>query len=298
MHGDFYVEENYIRTIKEPLLCFAEEPLLIMRSVDLAAKLGIELHETIKDAVKLKNELLKTVGTDGIRLEFEKIMTAEFAGHGLKILEEAGLLFHIIGNLAERMPKGTKEQLTGLIKNIDKTKPIKERRLGLFYLCFDKRRVFEGIRLLNYDAKTRELIAAALKNLDAMDFLVDSRELKLFAARLGREKYEYLDGLAKARRIVYELPETAILNRHYMMQRIKNNNEPLFVEDLDIDFDDLLENDIAAGDKADRIMEALLKLVHKKPELNKKKVLLFYARRYAKNPLMPIYQRAMGFLRQ
>jgi len=293
MHGDFYVEENRIRIPGDPCERFSEEPALMMQAVRVAAELGQELHETIKDAIDEKRKLLSLTSTAEIRQEFEKIMTAEFAGHGLKILSDAGLLFFIAGNLAERMPKRTKEQLFGLIGNIDKTKRIRERRLGLFYLCFDKRPAFEAVRLLNYDKKTEELLDCALKHLDAMSFLVDEREFKRFLARCGRERYEYLEGLAKAQRIVYNLPESRILGRHYMMQQIKDDNEPVFIEDLKIDADDLLENDIAAGDKADRILETLLRLVHNKPALNKKKVLLFYAKKYAKNPLLPVYLKLM-----
>ena len=177
------------------------------------------------------------------------------------------------------------------MKNIDKTKRNRERRLGLFYLCFDKRRAIEAIRHLKYDDKTEALLVDGLKYLDTMNFLVDTLELKRFAGRRGRESYEYLESLSKAQRIVYNLPESKILERHRMMQEISNNGEPVFLEDLSISFDDLLDNDIAAGEKAEQIISALITLVHKKPELNKKKTLLFYARRYAKNPLLPITQK-------
>jgi len=231
------------------------------------------------------------LSTKEIKEKFVEIISGEAAGEGLKAFVEAGLLIHIVGTLAEMMPKGTKERLRTLMENIDKTKPIRERRLGLFFLCFEKKRVIEAILLMEFDEKTTELLLDGMKYLDAMSFFRTRAELKQFAGRRGLESYEYLEGLSKAQRIVYDLPESIVLNRYQMMEEIKKAGEPVFTTDLDITEDDLIDHEIAAGEKADRILEALLTLVHKQPKLNRKKALLFYAKKYAKNPLLPAFQK-------
>jgi hypothetical protein len=111
-------------------------------------------------------------------------------------------------------------------------------------------------------------------------------------ANRGRENYEYLENLAKAQRIVYDLHESKILSRFYLMQQIRGNDEAIYLEDLDINADDLIDNGIAAGEKADKILRALLDMVHNKPNLNTNKVLLSYAKKYSKNPLLPAIQIA------
>jgi len=285
--SDWLTSENQIKVAGDPYHVFSEEPVMMLRTVALAAERGFVLHEETKAAIADKHGLLKWTGTDKIRLEFDKLIAAEFAGNGLKTLVDSGLLFYIVGTLAEMMSKSLKAQLSVLAENIDKTQRVRERRLGLFFLCFDKGKAVEAVRLLKYDERTETFIIDGLKHLDAMNFLVDNRELKRFASLRGRESYEYLEGLAKAQRIVYDLPEKRILDRYRMMQQIISNGEPVFIEDLNITEDDLLDNDIAAGDKAEQILDALLRLVHSKPSLNRKKALLFYARRYAKNPLFP-----------
>ena len=74
------------------------------------------------------------------------------------------------------------------------------------------------------------------------------------------------------------------------MQLIQNNGEPIYLEDMCIDKNDIIESGIADGAKAEQILEALLDLVHRQPELNSKKALLKCAEQYAKNPLMPTFQ--------
>jgi len=268
---------------------FTEEPLQMFRQIREAAEQGSILDKEAIEAIRGKSHMLRWTNTDEIRQEFEKIMTAEFAGNGLKMLADAGLLIYIVSSLAEMMPRGTKSRLSTLIDNIDKTKRVRERRLGLFYLCFEKRRAIEAISLLKYDEPTETLLTDGLKYLDAMSFIRTEHELKRFAARRGRESYEYLDGLAKAQRIVYDLPEEGVLNRYRMMRHIEEDREPVFIEDLEITLDDLLDHEIAAGKKAEQILDALIKLVHKQPRLNTKKALLFYAKKYAKTPFLPVY---------
>ena len=274
-----------------------EEPISIFRIIREAAEGGFTLDDETMEAIHKKSHLLRWTGVSEIRQEFERIVTAEFAGNGLRMIEDAGLLFYIVSTLAEMMPKGTKTQLSVLMDNIDKTKRVRERRLGLFYLCFEKRRALEVIERFEYDEPTASLLYDGLKYIDAMNFLRTEQELKRFAARRGRESYEYLESLAKAQRIVYGLPEEGILNRHRMMQKIIENKEPVYTEDLAITSDDLLDNDIAAGKKAEQILDALLALIHKQPQLNTKKTLLFYAKKYAKTPFLPAYEKMGSFLR-
>ena len=271
---DYIIEEKQIKIVGDPLVRFTEDPLLILQAVRAAAEEGLPLHKATKDAIPEKRELLKTIDISGIRQEFEKIITAEFAGKGLKMLLNARLMQYIIGDLADYMTKWSVKQLAILAENIDKTKRIKERRLGLFYLCFEKKQAFEAINLLKYDIETRTRLTDALNHLDALNFLATKEELKRFLSRRGRESYEYLDGLSKAQRIVYDLHESKILSRQYLMQLIQNNDEPIYLEDLSIDKNDIIENGIATGGKADQILEELLDLVHRQPGLNSKKTLL------------------------
>jgi len=274
-----------------------ENPLLILQAIRASAERGGPLDRETMETISERGELLKWESADKIRLEFEGILTAKFAGCGLKALIDAKLLPYITGALAFTTPKRAMAQMDILAENIDKTLPIRERRLGLFYLCYGKKKAFEAIEFLRYDEKTRALLHDAMRYLLNMSFLKTKEDLKRFAGRRGRESYEYLEGLAKAHRIVYGLPESAILDRHHMMRRIKDAGEPVYIEDLNLTEDDLLDNEIAAGEQADKILESLLLLVHEQPRLNSKKALLFYAKKFEKNPLIPIYGKVKRRMR-
>lgn len=291
--GEFTVdaEKNQLRAAEDPLVRFAETPLLMLKAVRTAAELGIEFHKITRKAIHEKSPLLKEANAGEIRNEFEKIIAAEFAGMGLRMLIETKLLRYIIGDLYEKLSNRSMIHLALLMENIDKTKQIRERRLGLFYLCFEKKQALEAMKLLEYDAGAAACINDALEHLDSLCFVATKQELKQFMARRGLERYKYLEGLAKAQRIAYELPETKILSRHYLMQQIKNNGEPIFLEDLKITRDEIEENDIAFGKKAERIMEDLLELVHITPALNTNKDLLLYAKKFSRNPFASMYQK-------
>ncbi len=96
------------------------------------------------------------------------------------------------------------------------------------------------------------------------------------------ERYEFLNNLSKAQRIVYDLPVNRVTSRQYVLDNIKEFNEPIFVEDLAIGPQDLRDEGIDEKD-FDRILDELLDLSHMKPNLNTKKDMLEHARKYSKN---------------
>ena len=278
--------EKRIRAVGDPLVRFQEDPLRMLRAARFAAELGFDIHKETLRAISKKSGRLKIVSVYRVRDEFEKLITGAFAGKGLKLLVNLNLMPHIVGDLSRAMTGRAAKQFAVLAENIDKSKQIRERRLALFFICFGKQDALLAIERLKFDEETVERLTKALKYLDTVSLLTTKYELKKFLARHGAETYEFLDGLAKAQRNVYDLSESKIFSRQYMTREIQANGEPVFLWELKVDKDDIIENNIAKGEKADLILEALLHLVHRQPEFNVKETLLEHARRYAWNPLL------------
>ncbi|MCL1983685.1 MAG: hypothetical protein FWG53_11460 [Clostridiales bacterium] len=283
--------KKLITVAGDPSACFEGDPLMMIRIVRFAAELGFDIHIKAYNAILDKSALLSEANTDDIRVEFERLLTAEFAGKGLKILAGAELMPYIIGSLAENMTKRAMSQFAVLAENIDKTMRVRERRIALFYLCFEKKAALGAVKFLNYSPKMEARIADAFAMLEPMCFLGNEYEFKRFVALCGEERYRYLDSLSKAQRIVYDMPDTKILSRHHMMEAIKSKGDPIFIEDLEIDAADIAGSNIAEGEKAADILRELLDHVHKNPKMNTREHLLRQAEKYAKAALRVPFQK-------
>ena len=79
-----------------------------------------------------------------------------------------------------------------------------------------------------------------LERIIDINFLNTDMEFKKFLFKYGNERYNYLHNLSKAMRIVYDQPSLKIESRNYMMKKIISGNEPVFVEDLVIDANDIM----------------------------------------------------------
>lgn len=170
--------------------------------------------------------------------------------------------------------------------NIDKTRPVRTRRLGLVYTAITKKRALAAIERLQFDKKTEEHLKDGVERIIDINFLNTDMEFKKFLFKYGNERYNYLHNLSKAMRIVYDQPSLKIESRNYMMKKIISGNEPVFVEDLVIDANDIMEAGITdSAEKAAELLEQVAALVHKNPANNHRDVLLKYAKKYSKNKL-------------
>lgn len=282
--------EKTLLSAKDPKQ-FEAQPILMLQAIRVSAEENLDLSKSLYEAILEEASLLSTVDPVEIREEFKGILAAEHAGKGLKLLAGADLMPHIIGKeIAEKMNRRELERFATLTENIDKTKPVVLRRLGLFYICFEKDRGISAAKQLLFDNETIQHIADAVLLLEPMHFIATAYEYKRFMASCGRERYEYLEGLAKAQRIVYDHSEVKIMNRHHLMKQITGAGEAIFVEDLEISEEDLVSSGIVAPEKAADLMVMLLDAVHINPRQNTKQTLLKLAKSYSRNKLKAAFR--------
>ena len=285
------IRARLIRTVESCEEVFEKEPIHMLESVRIAAELDFDLHKSIFEAIGNHWRVLLAQTDSGdvasVREEFENLLISDHAGKGLKMLTGTGLMAVILGeDVAGRMSMSDTNAFKTVCGNIDKTRPVRTRRLGLVYTAITKKRALAAIERLQFDKKTEEHLKDGVERIIDINFLNTDMEFKKFLFKYGNERYNYLHNLSKAMRIVYDQPSLKIESRNDMMKKIISGNEPVFVEDLVIDANDIMEAGITdSAEKAAELLEQVAALVHKNPANNHRDVLLKYAKKYSKNKL-------------
>lgn len=284
------IKDRLVRPIGEAETVFKEDPILMMEAVLLAAELDFDIPKTVYDAMIQASPMLAQTEVSQRRELLKEIIISEHAGKGLRMLAGAELMPALIGEAALKMSSRQRELFRDLAEGIDKLKPVAERRLGLFYQCFEKKGL-EAIELLEYDEKTRRHLIDAMTQMEKIYFIRDKIELKKYIYQVGMERYHYVHNLAKAHRIVYPQGNVKVQNRHYMLEDILANKEPIFIEDLAIDETDILQAGITdSPERAAYLLSLLPDVVHGKPSQNKKDKLLAYARKFHKSKIRATFR--------
>ncbi len=86
------LQARILRTPREPVATFYEDPLRMLRAVRFATQIGFEIEPTTYQAIRTDAERLRVISTERIRDEFTKILEQPNASQGLQLLLDTGLL--------------------------------------------------------------------------------------------------------------------------------------------------------------------------------------------------------------
>lgn len=100
-NGQGDIKNKIIKTVGKPEERFSEDALRLLRAVRFAAQLGFRIEEETLKAIKENVEWLRAISKERIRDEFIKIIESDNAYKGILLLEETGLLKHIVPELRE-----------------------------------------------------------------------------------------------------------------------------------------------------------------------------------------------------
>ncbi len=279
------IKKKLIRTTRPAEELFREDPIQMMKAIHYAAELDFDLTKDVFEAIANNYRLLESVSIDKIRDEFTETITASHGGKGLNMIMDTGILNIILGaDVVAHLSNREKSDLMILSQNIDKTYQVPERRLGLFYTCVSRKKAAPSIDKLNFDSATYQHLTDAIRDMAKLYFTAQPEELKRFIYERGWDRYQYLANLEKAQRIVFDYhSDTKIKSKMYMIDEFKRKGEAVFVEDLAIDANDLIEAGICTTDNAGKMLSMLVETIHVKPNLNDYKELLKLAKKYKKS---------------
>jgi len=283
------LKAELIKTVGDPVERFKEDPLRILRGVRFAVQLDFNIQADTLNAMKEKSYLLDKISIDRIREEFLKIVTSKYCGKGLSLCKTIGALpFTFDVSIGKDLEKLEYLTFIELIQNIDKTISTIENRLGLIYLCFKKEKSLNAIKKMRYSNELYEKLESAqyyLMDLEAVDNRVD---LKRFINKHGAEMYGFLEKLLEQRQIlgkrsnelleIKNKDDSRLFNRITDYKEMKSQKEPIFIEDLAINGDDLIKLGIKEGKSIGIMLNLLLEKVHQNPEFNNKNDLIDLAK--------------------
>ncbi len=186
--------------------------------------------------------------------------------------------------------KITTKNLELYAKNLNKVKGDGLDKLILLLTIFPKNPSIEIVNKLDLGENGAKYILA----LDIMeDFTIinDKVELKRFIYKYGLDFYDYMFKLSANYIKAYEFPEYRYLSKKYLIEDIYTNEEPIFLEDLAIDENDLVENGITDSDGAKEMLLLLIEHIHNKPFKNKRVVLLEESEKLKKSKIKRIFRK-------
>ncbi|MGN1334915.1 MAG: hypothetical protein ACI4U1_07340 [Anaerovoracaceae bacterium] len=282
------IKNRLVKTIGDPGESFREDPARMLKAIRMAAELDFDLTQSVYEAICSNYRLLEKISIDRFRNEFVKTLSAAHAGKGLGLIMDTGIINLVLGDeVVKKLTRREKSDLVVLSQNIDRSKQVPERRLGLFYITMDKKRAMPSIEKFNFDSKTRQHLVDAVSDMAKLYFTSTKEMLKKFIYERGMDRYNYLANLEKAQRIVFDYDsETKIKSKMYLLEEIHALHEPIFPEDLAIDANDLIEAGICDEKEADKMLSMLVERIHIKPNQNKRSELLKLAKLYKRNKLV------------
>ncbi|MDP3795301.1 MAG: HD domain-containing protein [bacterium] len=99
--GQDDLKAKVIRAVGQPEDRFREDALRLMRAVRFATQLDFSIESATATAIKAHADLIKEIAQERIRDELIKMVEADRPERGILLLEEVGLLRHILPELTE-----------------------------------------------------------------------------------------------------------------------------------------------------------------------------------------------------
>lgn len=93
------LENKIIRTPLNPDITYSDDPLRMLRAIRFATQLNFDIEKASLDAITRNNERIKIITNERIVTEINKILESKVPSTGFLILEQTGLLRHIIPEL-------------------------------------------------------------------------------------------------------------------------------------------------------------------------------------------------------
>jgi len=289
------IKRKLLQPVGDSSDTFREKPILMLKALRYVGLYGFDISRDMYNAIKANGERLQSADREEILYEFSTAINGEHAGKYLKMIKGLGLLPQLVGREGMVTDHRGKNDYDILCDNIDRVKHITLRRLGLFYLCFD-RHYYKAVEYLPHEELDREYLTEAKRELPKLYFAGDDKALKKFICRHGWDKYNFFDKLAKAQVICFGYSDHRVTGRDAVLKEILAQHQPIFVEDLKIDADDIIEAGITGDrDRAEELLMMLTDIVHTKVQNNDRDILLKQAKIYHKSKIRAAFRDVTWF---
>ncbi len=299
--GQQDIENKLVRAVGDPNERFDEDALRLVRGVRFATELGFEIEPKTKTAIAEHAALLRAIAKERVHDEFVKIIMANRAADGVRLLEKVGLLQYIIPELHEGIGCSQNKHHTYTVweHNVRSLAYAAEQNYSLLIrlaaLLHDvgKPRTKEGegetATFYGHEIVGARMTAAILDRLrfpkEIIERVTHLVRYHLFYYNVGevteagvrrflyRVGPEYIPDLIKVReadRIGSGVPKAVPYKlRHLLFMIEKVQRDPISTEMLAVDGNDIMKiTNIKPGPRVGMLLDALLEEVLDDPKKN------------------------------
>lgn len=298
------VSRETIRSVGNPLHRFSEDGLRMMRAVRFASNLNFTIVDETMEAIKHLAASIKNISMERIREELFKILEGPNPKYGLSLLLDTRLMDFILPEILmaigfqQNNPYHDMDVFQHTLCVLEKTPPVLHIRLAALFHDIGKPYCYtedaEGIgHFYGHNQRSVEIATQVLKRLKSSNSIIkkvsllvehhmryyksnERDKIKRLIGQIGKDNIFDLLSLQKADAMCKnkaELIDNA-LDMENIVKEIISNNEPLSIEDLAINGEDLIKSGFKPGIEMGRMLNDLLDMVIKNPKLNNKEILL------------------------
>lgn len=254
------IKTRIIRTVGNANMRFNEDALRMLRCIRFSSQLGFNISTNTLSAISRNINIISIISLERVRDELIKIMLSEHIQNSIKI-NETHILKHIDNELYIYFQQNLKPTISQ-IKNSHNDIII--RLSILFKEHKNPKKILQLLKLSNNQINNICKLVFAIKNNLASDKL----SIKIQILHLGsHDLFKKLLNMHKANN--YD-----ISNVSNIYEQILLNNEPIFLNQLAITGNELLEQGIPQGVDLGNILNYLHNIVLRDPQLNVKEILI------------------------
>lgn len=263
--GNTDLNSSIIRCVGVPNKRFNEDALRMLRAIRFSCQLNFDIEEETFKAICQNALLIKNISNERIRSEFSKLLLSENPYKGLLLLKSTKILELII-----------KSQIN-IDSSINKLKNDLSIRLASLFFKYELEDVHSTLKTLTFDNTTIKKVLSLLSNYNLVKNCNTKYKCKKLIISTGKDNIFDLINL-------YEITENT--NLDYLkntIEQILNNEDTLFIKDLNID-GNMLKNhlNLTNGKLIGKTLNHLLDLVLSENIDNNYNDLLLEAKNFCK----------------
>ena len=272
--GQRDIKAHMLRAIGKSEDRFSEDPLRILRALRFSGQLGFDIALETFTSMQKTVFLLERISMDRRREEFDKLLTSKNAGKALRMCVSVGAMPFLLGEAYPPSGERAEANFSLLLQKIDlSSRDLRVRRTMLFY-CVEKQKAISAAKTLGIDSESRKNLERDLSLLRELLLASDRYEIKAILSSCDREGVMDTVKLFQEYQIVFAGENSSTISRSKLLSEIAESGDPLFLEELALNGQDLLNEGFPQGKEVGELLDGLLKLVHKDPGMNERAKLL------------------------
>jgi tRNA nucleotidyltransferase (CCA-adding enzyme) len=297
------LELRIIRTVGDPSERLNEDYLRILRAVRFSTQLDFSIEENTYKACEELSNHINHISAERIKDEIFKILLSKRPSKGIRLMEDMGLLNHIIPELIETIgydqknPHHSRTLYEHILCVVDNTPPVLEVRMAALLHDIAKPLTFsvdeKGVgHYFGHDKLGAEISKDILYRLKCSKDFTDivsrlirehmhhsnmkEKGLKRQLRRVGQANIFNLFELKKAdMKCKNGKKDVSVLDEKIrQIENILKNHEPYEKSHLKIDGDDIIALGFSKGKQIGEILDYLTEKVLDNPEYNNKDKLI------------------------